>query len=217
MEYPILDEDQLKFPIPSGVVVSGPSCSGKTELVLRLLNHAEEVFTPSPAAIAWCYGEFGDHIAQMQGRPGWVLHEGSPSDAFLKGLPRPFVLVLDDLMGEIEPKRLADLFTKKAHHQNFSVWMLAQNLFDRVMRVPRTNAQFLILLRAPNDMLSVRNLAQQLFPRQSPFFINAYQQACAEPYGYLLVNMHASSPDILRLRTNILPGDEHIVFAPVSR
>jgi hypothetical protein len=57
--------------------------------------------------------------------------------------------VLDDMMGEIEPKRLADLFTKKSHHNNFTVIFLSQNLFDKAMRVPRTNAQYIFLMRAP--------------------------------------------------------------------
>jgi hypothetical protein len=38
-------------------------------------------------------------------------------------------------------------------------------------------------------MLSIRNLAHQLFPRQSAYFLDAYRQACANPYGYLLGNM----------------------------
>jgi hypothetical protein len=39
-------------------------------------------------------------------------------------------------------------------------------------------------------MLSIRNLAHQLFPRQSAYFLDAYKQACANPYGYLLGNMN---------------------------
>jgi hypothetical protein len=78
-----------------------------------------------------------------------IVHAGLPSDEFLNKIPKPFILVLDDLMGEIEPKRLADLFTKKSHHNNFSVIFISQNLFDKAMRVPRSNAQFIFLMRAP--------------------------------------------------------------------
>jgi hypothetical protein len=77
-------------------------------------------------------------------------------------------------------------------------------------------------------MLSIRNLAHQLFPRQSAYFLDAYKQACANPYGYLLgnmknrcnkiyhhlVNLHANSNNILRLRTSIFPGEENTVFIP---
>lgn len=74
---------------------------------------------------------------------------GLPNDEFLSKIQKPFILVLDDLMGEVEPKRLADLFTKKSHHNNFTVIFLSQNLFDKAMRVPRSNAQYIFLLRAP--------------------------------------------------------------------
>lgn len=82
-------------------------------------------------------------------REGVIVTAGLPSDEFLSKIAKPFILVLDDLMGEIDPKRLADLFTKKSHHNNFCVIFLSQNLFDKAMRVPRSNAQFIFLMRAP--------------------------------------------------------------------
>jgi hypothetical protein len=69
-------------------------------------------------------------------------------------------------------------------------------------------------MRAPNDMLSIRNLSHQLFPKEGSFFMDAYKQACVNPYGYLMLNLHANSNNILRLRTNIFPGEESIVFTP---
>ncbi|MGN6671081.1 MAG: hypothetical protein ACTHJ4_06045 [Candidatus Nucleicultricaceae bacterium] len=230
MELPTFDENQFKFPIPSGIVVSGPSGSGKTELVLRLLRADPDMFEPAPKAIVWAYGEYSALIPKLE-RMGYIVHAGSPSDEFLKMVPTPFLIVFDDMQGDMDAKRLAELYTKKSHHNNFTVIFLAQNLFDKIMRTPRSNAQYLILMRAPNDMLSVRNLAHQIFPREGPFFLNAYKQACAQPFGYLLVclfvfifllnhfifkkvSLHASTPEILKLRTNIFPGEEGIVFAP---
>ncbi|KAL3084403.1 hypothetical protein niasHS_008558 [Heterodera schachtii] len=64
------------------------------------------------------------------------------------------------------------------------------------MRVPRSNAQYIFLMRAPNDMLSIRNLASQMFPREQGFLMDAYRQACALPYGYLLVTLHANRDNI---------------------
>jgi len=78
-----------------------------------------------------------------------IVRAGIPSDEELKQVIKPFILVLDDMMGEIDPKRLADLFTKKSHHNNFTVIFLSQNLFDKSLRVPRTNAQYIFLMRAP--------------------------------------------------------------------
>ncbi|KAL3106022.1 hypothetical protein niasHT_025813 [Heterodera trifolii] len=207
MDYPRINERELKFPIPSGIVVSGPSSSGKTQLVLRLLAHASEMFDPPPKVIVWAYGEYSSQIPELE-RQGVVPHAGPPSEEMLKKLPKPFLIVYDDLMGDIDAKKLADLYTKKSHHNNFSVIFLTQNLFDKAMRVPRSNAQYIFLMRAPSDMLSIRNLASQMFPREQGFLMDAYKQACADPYGYLLVTLHANRDNFLRLRTNIFPDDE---------
>ncbi|KAL3070325.1 hypothetical protein niasHS_016152 [Heterodera schachtii] len=185
MDYPRINESELAFPIPSGIIVSGPSSSGKTQLVLRLLRHANVMFDPPPKAIVWAYGEYSAQIPELE-RQGVVPHAGAPSDEMLKKLPKPCLIVYDDLMGDIETKKLADLYTKKSHHNNFSVIFLTQNLFDKSMRVPRSNAQYIFLMRAPNDMLSIRNLASQMFPREQGFLMDAYRMACALPYGYLL-------------------------------
>uniref|UniRef100_A0A914HWF3 Integrase catalytic domain-containing protein n=1 Tax=Globodera rostochiensis TaxID=31243 RepID=A0A914HWF3_GLORO len=182
MDYPRINERELKFPIPCGIIVSGPSSSGKTQLVLRLLSCADEMFAPPPKAIVWAYGEYSAQIPELE-RQGIIVHAGAPSDEMLNKLPKPFLIVYDDLMGEIDAKKLADLYTKKSHHNNFAVMFLTQNLFDKAMRVPRSNAQYIFLMRAPNDMLSIRNLATQIFPREQGFLIDAYKQACAEPYG----------------------------------
>ncbi|KAL3081112.1 hypothetical protein niasHS_011937 [Heterodera schachtii] len=191
MDYPRINESELAFPIPSGIIVSGPSSSGKTQLVLRLLRHANVMFDPPPKAIVWAYGEYSMQIPDLE-RQGVVPHAGAPSDEMLKKLPKPCVIVYDDLMGDIEAKKLADLYTKKSHHNNFSVIFLTQNLFDKSMRVPRSNAQYIFLMRAPNDMLSIRNLASQMFPREQGFLMDAYRQACALPYGYLLTTRRES-------------------------
>ncbi|KAL3108860.1 hypothetical protein niasHT_015036 [Heterodera trifolii] len=185
MDYPRINERELKFPIPSGIVVSGPSSSGKTQLVLRLLAHANEMFDPPPKVIVWAYGEYSSQIPELE-RQGVIPHAGPPSEEMLKRLPKPFLIVYDDLMGDIDAKKLADLYTKKSHHNNFSVIFITQNLFDKAMRVPRSNAQYIFLMRAPSDMLSIRNLASQMFPREHGFLMDAYKQACADPYGYLL-------------------------------
>jgi hypothetical protein len=156
MEYPNVDDHDLKITIPSGVIVSGPSSSGKTELVLKILKHAADLFQPLPKAIIWAYGEFSELIPKLE-RDGVMVHSGLPSDEMLSKIPKPFVLVLDDLMGEIDPKKLADLFTKKSHHNNFTVIFLSQNLFDKALRVPRSNAQFIFLMRAPVCFLFLMN------------------------------------------------------------
>ncbi len=52
------DETDLKFKIPGGMIIAGPSSSGKSTLVMRLLENAEEMFDPPPAEIVYAYGQY---------------------------------------------------------------------------------------------------------------------------------------------------------------
>jgi DNA replication protein DnaC len=52
------DEDSLKFKIPAGMVIAGPSSSGKSTLMMKLMKHANEMFEPRPAEIVYAYGQY---------------------------------------------------------------------------------------------------------------------------------------------------------------
>jgi hypothetical protein len=47
-----------------------------------------------------------------------------------------------------------------------------------------------------------------MFFSRTQFFLEAYAQATARPYGYMVIDMKQNTPDILRLRTFIFPGEQ---------
>jgi len=210
-----INEADLRFKIPCGMIISGPSNSGKTQLLLRILDSVNELFTPVPKAIIYCYGEYHSFIPQLESK-GIQIFSGLPSNDQLSNLPRPYLLVLDDLMLTLSELTLSELFTKRAHHHNFGVIFITQNLFEKTLRVARNNSQYIILMRAPNAVLQIRNLGAQLFPGQLVYFMDAYRKATEEPYGYLILDLHAGSLPSLRLRTKIFPDDpEKIIFTAI--
>nr|CAD2176689.1 unnamed protein product [Meloidogyne enterolobii] len=204
----------LKFKLPFGMIISGPSSSGKSTFLTKLISQAFDLIDPKPISILYCYGEMSSIVPVLQ-RSGVNVYGGVPSEEMIKRSPKPLLLILDDLLLSIDEKYLSELFTKKSHHQNFAIIFVTQNLFEKKIKVARQNAQYLILMRSPNSALSVRNIGTQLFPRKLDFFLDAYRQATNEPYGYLLIDMHASSDPILRLRSNIFTDDnEKLIFIP---
>ena len=213
-----INVDDLKFKIPFGMIISGPSNSGKTHFLLKLLKYSEQLFKPIPKTILYVYGEYHSFIPELESE-GIRICAGMPTDDMLSELPRPFLLVLDDLMLIVRENTLSELFTKKAHHQNFGVIFVTQNLFEKSMRVARNNSQYLVLMRAPNAVMQIRNLGAQLFPGQLQYFLDAYRQATLLPYGYLVLDLHAGSSPLLKVRTNIFPEESEIekqrtVFIP---
>jgi len=204
----------LKFKLPFGMIISGPSSSGKSTLLLTLIAESEELIHPKPKSILYCFGEMNNIVPLLQ-KSGVDVFSGVPPEDLIKRYPKPLLLILDDLNLSIDEKYLSELFTKKSHHQNFSIIFVTQNLFDKKIKVARQNSQYLMLMRSPNSMLSIRNIGVHLFPKQLDYFLDSYRQATKKPYGYLLVDMHASSDPSLRLRTNIFKeDDEKIIFFP---
>src|SRR4051812_23135100 len=114
---PQLNNEDLKIKIPSGILISGSTGSGKTTLLLRLLRFNQELFSPPPKSILYCYGQFGSHILEMQSL-GVEYCEGIPTEEKLEGMQKPLLLIFDDLMGSVSEKYITDIYTKKSHHQN---------------------------------------------------------------------------------------------------
>ena len=174
------------------------------------------MFTPVPKSILYCYGQWHKFIPELE-IMGVTVFSGVPPNSLLERMEKPCLLVFDDLMYSINPKTLSEFFTKRAHHENFGIFFITQNLFDKSLMVPRNNSQYIILTRSPNSALQIRTFGSQIFVSQLPFFLDAYRQATEQNYGYLLIDLHPSSRSNLRLRTNIFPDDkEPSVFVPAK-
>lgn len=193
------------------MVIGGPSSSGKSTLVAKIIQHAEELFHPPPRDILYAYGQYGEHITEMAGR-GVKTYSGVPPDNVLDTCDRPLLLILDDLMMDVSPAYLTELFTKRNHHESIFTIFLVQNIFDKNINVARANSQYIILTRAPNALGKVKTLGGQHFP--VAYFMDAYTQATAQPYGYLLLDMHATTKPRLHLRSHIFPNELSQVFVP---
>ena len=48
----------IRFAHPFTCVVSGPTGSGKTEFVAKLIENISDMMIPVPEKIVWCYGEW---------------------------------------------------------------------------------------------------------------------------------------------------------------
>jgi len=207
MNYQLYSNKDLKLKLPFGCVISGPSSSGKSTFVQKLIFNSNQLIDPPPKSILYCYGEYNPLVPELQ-RAGISIYSGVPPEDLIKKQPKPALIVLDDLMYSIEEKYLSELFTKKSHHLNFGIVFVTQNLFEKKLKVARQNSMYIVLTRAPNSALSIRNLGVQLFPGRLNYFLDAYRQATNNNYSYLFIDLHPSSDPKLRLRTNIFKEEE---------
>ena len=201
-----------RFKHPFTCIIAGPSGSGKTTFVEKLLNYLPEMIVPTVDEVLFCYGEW-QHCYNRIGK-GIRFSEGLPDiDRLVPGHRR--LMIIDDLMNETDD-RITRLFTKVSHHRDMSVIHIVQNLFNKnkEQRTISLNSHYVVLFKNPRDASQITHLAKQMYPGQTRYMQEAYKSATSQPFGYLLVDLRQDTPENLRLRTNIFPGEQQIVFVP---
>ena len=208
-------DPRLHHPFPC--LVAGPTGCGKSQFVKRLLTSGEAMLDGAPEKILWCYGEYQplyDELSALLSNIEFV--EGIPSQLAHDDSKRTLTVV-DDLMSEgAGDKRMTDLFCKKSHHRNCSIIFIIQNLFARgkEMRSITQNCHYMVLFKNPRDSSIVTHLAKQMYPGRTQILQEAFSDATSMPHGYLLIDLKQTTPDMVRLRTNIFSNRGVVVYAP---
>lgn len=210
----------VQLPPSGGYIIAGPTSSGKSQLMKRLLYEAEDMFTEPPKRILYCYTTHQPMFDEMSGKlDNITFHKGIPTDACIDNLTRDGgcnALVLDDLSQKcINSEHFLKIWTVDAHHRRLSTFLLVQNLFlkGKYARDISLNAHYMIILRSLRDMAQIKYLGAQVFARRGKGLEEAYHDAInSQKYGYLLIDLSPHTNDKYRLRTRIFPGEETIVY-----
>lgn len=200
----------LRLKSPFTAIVAGPTGSGKSYLLKRLIDNAGNSCSPPPAEIIYCYGVWQPLFDEMK---GVTFHEGLID--VTRDIPRDGRnrwLVIDDLMGsDGDSGNTENLYTKYSHHLNISVFYVVQNLFHKGKqhRTVSLNTHYLFLFKNPRDSACITHLARQIYPTQSKFVLESYQDATKQPYTFLLIDLKQDTDDRLRLRSNVVTGEDN--------
>lgn len=127
-----IDEAHLRFKHPCTILAAGPTGSGKTVLVRKILQHYNECFEniSSPPSVIWCYGQWQASYLDNVGNGVQIqYHEGLINERMVES-KRPDIVIVDDLMNELGgDDALVNLFTKGSHHLNLTVIFIVQVFF----------------------------------------------------------------------------------------
>lgn len=204
-----LEPKDFSFKHPFTCMIAGPTSSGKTVFVRKVLQHHKYLLInlPQRRKILWAYGQWQDSYSKEI--PGCEVDyiDGLPDEESIASNP-PDLLIIDDLMTELgDNPRLANMFTKGSHHLKMSIIFIVQNVFHQAkqMRNISLNCHYIVLMKNPRDKSQIQALARQLYPNKIKYFIQAYEQATREPYSYLRVDLTPSTPECFRLQSNLFP------------
>ena len=208
--------DETVFKHPFTCMLAGPTMSGKTTILTKILNHHSTLVDKEIQKIIYCYARWQNSYDKMK--------INNPSIQFIEGLPEidlidadnNNLLILDDLMDQCEKdKSILNLFTTDSHQKSISVFLITQNLFSqgKFSRTIGLNCHYLFLLHNPRDQSQIYYLARQMFPNNSKFLIECYGDAVElQHFGYLFIDLKQHTKKNHRVQAGILPGEERIVY-----
>ena len=209
---------EFVLPTPTTILVAGPTGSGKTELVSRMLRDSRGYFSDDIHEIRYHYGAWQDRFDLMKQEDSrYVFVPGVPTTTDLPDGSKHTVMVIDDLMKEVsESTTTTDIFTKYSHHRNMTVIFIVQKLYSdsKNARIISGNAQIIVLFKNPRDSRAITVLGSQMFPGRKGFLTSAFADATKEPYSYLVVNAHQSTKEDLRVIGNLSDAESPAVYTP---
>ena len=213
----------VRFFLPSNMLAVGPTSSGKTSWLKRLVENRQIMFAEVPKYMILFYKEWQKAYEDMEQRMNQDQNENRffkfasiPSTVeemkdILEMLPKkaPKLVVFDDYLDEVGSV-LKHFFTVLTHHYYCFTIFLCQNLFNakNELRTLSINTQYMVLFNNPRDQSSISQLSKQVFPGKNFLLNEAYHLATNNrPYGYLLLDFHQRQNNLVRLRSHIFPHE----------
>ena len=169
-------------------MLAGPSKSGKTTLLTKILINNKRLIDRPPDKIYYSYARWQQNFEDLiKLLPDIIFIEGLPDiDEFNESLNN--LLILDDLMTECgKNDDIKKIFTIDSIHKNLSVFFLTQNMFsnDKNNRTISLNTNYMIIFNNPRDQSQFFYLARQMFSKNPQFLEECYNDAVVlQPYGY---------------------------------
>lgn len=215
-----------KFNVPGNMAIYGPSKSGKTHFLKKLLRDRHKLFAFDKEATAfkkiyYFYGsgyqevfkeikfQIGEEIVFREGFPAQELSE------MIELENRPALVILDDLETEIQKSPSARMMlSRESHHSNLYVIMVFQALFDRGNSV-RLREQFdsQVFMKYLSNKQGLRKRFNQFVPDNQALnlFVTVYDYwMTLNKGGYIVCDFHSRNRGLRmleRFRTWIFRDD----------
>ncbi len=203
--------------------IFGCTGSGKTYFVYRFLSNADNIFEKgdAPQKIVFCYSVFQKLYERIkQEIPRVEFFQGLPTSEDLETFESDHTLLILDDLGEqlINDLNTCLLFTQGCHHRGFSVMRISQNIFEqgKFARSIAINSSYIVLLKSPRDVKQIKVLGSQIFDSEAKRLIEAYEDSTNSEFGYLILDLLPFTDKNLRMRTNVFPGEDMIIYAPLT-
>ena len=201
----------MRLQLPNHALFVGASMSGKTRLVLHLLENIE-ILCPIPKTILFYYDQYQETyegIKQMLAKKGVEMTLIEGSSVTLKDLEKKdhqTLVIIDDATEQTASSNDIAKITTNGRHKNVSLWLIWHSLYSKhpASRLITQNVAYLFFLPSLRLVSQIHTLDSQL--RFSGSIVSAYKQAIEEEdkeHRYLLLDLAPNTPSDFRMRTDV--------------
>ena len=208
-----IDENDIKFQTPCSICVSGPSQSGKSQWILKLVQNRSRLFPEHFHQSIYCIPE------NLSFNPNPIFEELKKTFPDVTKLNlnfdnSPKLLIIDDLMTEfLSNYQMVKLLSVEVHHCNITTLFTLHNLFapSKFGRTITRNVNYKVLFYNRLDLKEMRHVSLQIsnlpnFLTESFNFLN--KEFPNEP-AYIIVDGHIKSNlKNFFVRSQIFPGND---------
>jgi len=217
-----INDDDFKFKAPFAMSVTGPSQSGKSEFIVKLLQHKDllfavdfdKIFYFTPESLFIRHNVIFDRLKQFYPQ---ILHISGLPDVIKLHLTHdrmPKLLIIDDLMNEfLSSEAMVQLLSVEVHHFNISVIFTLQNFYapSKFGKTIARNVNYQVLFYNRMDLRETRNISLQI-STQPNFLIESFEFLLKEfpsDSPYIIIDAHfRNKHKHLFVKSHIFPTNE---------
>ena len=161
------DVFDCKLKTPCTILLIGKTSSGKSELILNIIDKRDQIFDRKVEQIYYVYKSYQDKFDEFLKYHPEVNF--LPTHTDLPDLNGKHTLIVfdDKMLVSEECNYITDIFIRLSHHSNITSLVTLQSVFAKNLRCVSINATYHILFPNHRDKSSIDYLNRQICPTKN--------------------------------------------------
>ena len=206
---------EMRIRHPATIMLVGASFSGKTSIILRMLDNINYVIDFVPNRVLYIYECWNPEFEKYK-QMGVEFFKGWEHDDLkvpsLEANPNCLLIMDDSIETHSDPDFIRLLYTKYSHHFRLTCIGVCHNMYTKTLkgsaREIALNTMYTILTGSKRCYDQIDCLARQIFKHDARAMIEIYKKNVENgKHSYILIDCHPSTPSFAKIKGKIFEGE----------